>query len=203
MMQRENGNPVDWRANQQEGTAGGGDLRREASRWRDAWPRRTEADDAFSTQAVLTRGPYARAESYGGEQSDPELDAVPPGPHRPLRVMLVDDHKIVRQGLAGLLRIEEDLEIVGEASDGQMAIDLAREIHPDVIVMDVSMPRVNGIEATRRISAELPGTRIVGLSMHERDDMALAMQEAGAVAYLSKDGPTESLLEAIRGDMRN
>ena len=116
-----------------------------------------------------------------------------------LRVLLVDDHKIVREGLAGLLELEKDIEVVGQAADGEMAIQLARELQPDVVSMDITMPRMNGIEATRQIKAEFPNMRIVGLSMHESSDMARAMQQAGAADYVSKDAPSEELLRAIRG----
>jgi DNA-binding NarL/FixJ family response regulator len=115
-----------------------------------------------------------------------------------LRILLVDDHKLLREGLTGLLHDEPDLEIVGEAQDGLMAIEKARELQPDVILMDISMPRMNGIEATRAISRELPKINIIGLSMHEKEDMAAAMREAGAVNYLPKDTPSTLLVDAIR-----
>jgi len=119
---------------------------------------------------------------------------------RRVRIMLVDDHQIVREGLAQLLKGIADCEVIGEAEDGEMAVDLARRLHPDVVVMDVSMPRLNGIEATRIICAEQPDCRIIGLSMHQQADMEHAMREAGAVAYLAKDGPSEALIKAIRGE---
>jgi DNA-binding NarL/FixJ family response regulator len=125
-----------------------------------------------------------------------------PGAHpqiRRVRVLLVDDHKIVREGLAGLLEMERDIEVIGQASDGQMAIELVRQLRPDVVSMDITMPRMNGIEATRQITAEFPNVRVVGLSMHESSDMARAMQQAGAATYVSKDAPSEELLRAIRG----
>jgi len=118
---------------------------------------------------------------------------------RTIRLLLVDDHKIMRQGLARLLSTEVDIQLIGEAGDGQEALELVQQLRPDVIVMDVSMPRMDGIKATRRILQQHPDTRIIGLSMHEQDDMAQAMLEAGAAAYLTKGGPSESLFEAIRG----
>ena len=117
---------------------------------------------------------------------------------RRIRVLLVDDHRIVRAGLAGLLSIEPDLEIVGEAADGVDAVSMARNLKPDVICMDITMPRMNGIEATRIICNELPDIRIIALSMHDSRDMAVAMAEAGAAAYVQKDSPSERLLEALR-----
>ena len=115
-----------------------------------------------------------------------------------IRVVLVDDHAVVRQGLAGLLRLEPDIAIVGEASDGESAVALVRQVRPDVVLMDISMPGMNGIEATRIIHAEMPEVRVVGLSMFDQADQADAMREAGAVGYLTKSGPADELVEAIR-----
>jgi signal transduction histidine kinase/CheY-like chemotaxis protein len=115
-----------------------------------------------------------------------------------LRILLVDDHKMFRKGLGNLLREHPDLEIVAEAGDGLSAVKLAQELRPDVIVMDVAMPEMNGIEATRRVCELLPNVRVVGLSMHEEDDMARAMLDAGADVYLRKDGSLERLIETIR-----
>jgi len=115
-----------------------------------------------------------------------------------IRVLLADDHRILREGLAALLSEEPDLQIVGQAGDGLEAIDLARHTHPHVILMDVTMPRLDGIAATRHIMAEMSDVAVIGLSMHEEDDMAEAMHAAGAVAYLSKGGPSEDLIAAIR-----
>lgn len=122
---------------------------------------------------------------------------------RHVRVLLADDHQIVREGVMGLLQDEPDIEVVGEASDGLMAVEKALQIQPDVVVMDLSMPGLTGIEATRRILAERPNTRVVGLSMHEEADMAAAMREFGAVAYLTKDGSSDALIAAIRGERRS
>jgi len=115
-----------------------------------------------------------------------------------IRVMLVDDHMVMRQGLARLLREEPDLEIVGEASDGESALKLVRQVLPDVVLMDINMPRMNGIECTRIIHTEMPGVKIIGLSMFEEAERAAAMRKAGAAAYLTKSGPSEAVLAAIR-----
>jgi DNA-binding NarL/FixJ family response regulator len=90
------------------------------------------------------------------------------------------------------------MELIGEAGDGQEAVELAIRTQPDVVVMDVAMPRLNGIEATRRILAALPQTRVVGLSMHKREDMEKAMREAGAVDYVPKGDSAEKLIDRIR-----
>jgi len=140
------------------------------------------------------------------ESAAPKLFAVASQPspapkHAPsgkIRVLLADDHEILRQGLAGLLEEEPDIEVVGHASDGQVAVDLARSLLPDVVVMDVTMPRLNGVEATKRICAELAGVQVIGLSMHERAEMAVAMRKAGAVAFIPKDESSASLVIAIR-----
>jgi CheY-like chemotaxis protein len=117
----------------------------------------------------------------------------------PIRVLLVDDHRIVREGLAQLLNGTPGIKVVGEAEDGYEAIDLARRLKPDVVVMDVSMPRMTGIEATRLIKADLPECCIIGLSMHDSAEMETSMREAGASVYLAKDGPSEVLINTIRG----
>lgn len=116
-----------------------------------------------------------------------------------VRVLLVDDHKMMREGLLRLLQLYPDIEVVGEASDGAVAVELARRTHPDVILMDVTMPHMGGVEATRRITHELPSVRVIGLSMHIEADMADRMRKAGAVHYLSKSADPDTVIEAIRG----
>jgi CheY-like chemotaxis protein len=120
------------------------------------------------------------------------------GSERKISVILVDDHIVMRQGLAGLLRAESDIEIIGEASDGQSAVDLIRKLRPDVVLMDISMPGMDGIQATRIIHKEIPEVRIIGLSMFQEAAQQTAMLEAGAATYLTKTGPAEGLIEAIR-----
>jgi PAS domain S-box-containing protein len=115
-----------------------------------------------------------------------------------ISVLLVDDHKIVREGLTGLLELEPDIVVVGEAADGPHAVDLAAKLKPDVVIMDINLGEMNGIEATKAILAERPATKIIGLSMHVDRDVATAMRAAGARAYLSKGGPSEDLIDAIR-----
>jgi DNA-binding NarL/FixJ family response regulator len=115
-----------------------------------------------------------------------------------IRIVLVEDHIVTRQGLAGLLRLEPDMEIVGEASDAESGLSLIREIHPDVVLMDIGLPGMNGIEATRLIHAELPNVHVIGLSMFEEAERAAAMRQAGAVNYLTKSGPSDKVIAAIR-----
>ncbi len=116
--------------------------------------------------------------------------------------LLVDDHVVMRQGLARFLRAEQDKHIVAEASDGEAAVNLARKLLPEIILMDVSMPGMNGIEATRIIHAELPDIRIIGLSMFAEDERAAAMRAAGAADYLTKSGPADTLIASIRTCVR-
>lgn len=115
-----------------------------------------------------------------------------------IRVLLADDHAIVRDSLARLLQMQEGIEVVGRAGDGQEAVDLAMTLKPDVIVMDVSMPRLNGIQATSRIKTALPYVCVIGLSMHRQADMAANMKAAGASQYLAKTSAPAELIQAIR-----
>jgi CheY-like chemotaxis protein len=112
-----------------------------------------------------------------------------------IRVLLVDDHAMVRQGLRSILDGYPNLHIIAEAGDGEEAITLARLLKPDVVVMDVNMPRLDGIEATRRIREELPETLVVGLSVNEH--VVKSMKAAGATAFLTKESAADHLYEAI------
>ncbi len=114
------------------------------------------------------------------------------------RVLLADDHSVMRRGLKLLLEGEEDIRVVGEASDGEEACRMAHELQPDIILMDFSMPRMDGVQATRCIHRELPNIRIIGLSMYEEEDRAAAIISAGAVAYVNKSEDPKALLSAIR-----
>ncbi|MCE5325638.1 MAG: PAS domain S-box protein [Planctomycetaceae bacterium] len=118
-----------------------------------------------------------------------------------IRVLLVDDHIVVRQGLARLLDEEGGIAVVGEASDGPAALDCVRQLRPDVVLMDINMPHMDGIEATQTIHAEHPDVRIIGLSMFAQEERADAMRKAGAAAYLSKSGPWQDLIAAIRASV--
>jgi PAS domain S-box-containing protein len=128
------------------------------------------------------------------------LSSVLRPPFSVLRVVLADDHEVVRQGLAALLGDEGTIEVVGEAANGREAVELAERLHPDVVLMDVSMPVMSGAEATRRIKQDLPRTRIVLLSMREEPEVRQKMQEVGADSYVLKTAPYKELLAAIRGE---
>lgn len=121
-----------------------------------------------------------------------------PSAERPVRVILADDHKILREGIVGMLELQPDIEVIAQASSGREAVELARQHQPDVVVMDINMPVMNGIEATRLLKHEMPTLCVIGLSMHTEQDLASAMRQAGAVNYLSKDGPIEDLILAIQ-----
>jgi DNA-binding NarL/FixJ family response regulator len=122
----------------------------------------------------------------------------PPAANPRIRVVLADDHRIVRDGLRSLLGHETDMDVVGMASDGLEAVRLARELQPDVLVTDVAMPGLNGLEAIRRIHSEQPAVRLLCLSMHDDSRMVLAVLNAGASGYVLKDSSSEELATAIR-----
>jgi DNA-binding NarL/FixJ family response regulator len=112
--------------------------------------------------------------------------------------MLADDHTVFRQGLKSLLALEEDIKIVSEAANGKEAIDYAQQLRPDIVIMDINMPILNGLEATKKIKAELPGTKIIILTSQGDDKSIFSLIEAGAEGYLLKDVAAESLVSAIR-----
>lgn len=119
-------------------------------------------------------------------------------PLRKIRVLLADDHTLIRQGLRALLEREADIKVIGEARNGREAVHQVVALKPDVVVMDISMPRLNGFEATQRIAAESPGTRVVALSMHKEAHHVHALLRAGAKGYVPKDAPVSELLAAVR-----
>lgn len=120
----------------------------------------------------------------------------------PIRVMLVDDHPVVTSGLRGMLEGSRDLEIVGEASDGVEAIETAQRLKPDVIVMDVMMPRLDGIEACREIMERLPSTQVLMLTASTEKDAVIEAVAAGATGYLQKYSGGEELEQAVRDIVR-
>lgn len=117
----------------------------------------------------------------------------------PIRIMIADDQEIIRQGLTIILDHQDDMTVVGQAEDGQQAVEMARALKPDVILMDIKMPRVNGIQATRTITSEMPHTQVIILTTYDTDDWVFDGVRAGAQAYLLKDASTEELTAAIRG----
>jgi len=117
---------------------------------------------------------------------------------KPIRLLIADDHNIVRKGLKVLLATEKDMQVVGEAENGARAVEKAADLVPDVILMDIVMPEMDGIEATRRITADRPESRILVLTSFAADDKVFPAVKAGALGYLLKDSTPEQLVEAIR-----
>jgi DNA-binding NarL/FixJ family response regulator len=114
------------------------------------------------------------------------------------RILLADDHRIMREGLKSMLREEPDMSVAGEAENGRQAIEMAEELAPDIVVMDIGMPDLNGIEATRRIVADTAGVKVIALSMHSDRRFVAEVLKAGASGYVLKDGAFEELAVAIR-----
>jgi DNA-binding NarL/FixJ family response regulator len=119
-----------------------------------------------------------------------------------IHILLADDHAVVRQGFKMILAAQPDMEIVGEAGNGREALDLASQLQPDVIVMDVAMPELNGIEATRRVADVSPRSRVLALSMHKDSVYVREILRAGARGYLLKDSVSSDLLAAVRAIAR-
>src|ERR1019366_7806212 len=119
-------------------------------------------------------------------------------PMKRIRILLADDHAVVRHGFKMILSAQTDMEIVGEAGNGREAVDLAAELRPDVVVMDVAMPELNGIEATRRLTAANPHIRVIALSMHKDSVYVREILRAGARGYLLKDSGPADLVAAVR-----
>lgn len=118
-----------------------------------------------------------------------------------MKILLCDDQAVIRDGLELLLQLEKDIQVVGSASDGAEAIDLASQKQPDLILMDLKMPGVNGIEATRQIRAKFPDIKILVLTTYDDDEWLFDAIRAGASGYLLKDTPRQKIIEAIRGTM--
>jgi DNA-binding NarL/FixJ family response regulator len=119
-----------------------------------------------------------------------------------IRVLLADDQAIIRTGLTIILNHQDDIEVVGQAADGLEAVELAQKLQPDVVLMDIKMPHLNGIQATRQIVSALPRTQIIILTTYDTDDWVFDGIRAGAVGYLLKDTSGDNLAEAVRGALR-
>lgn len=115
-----------------------------------------------------------------------------------IRVVLADDHSVVRKGVREFLEEEPDIEVIGEASDGQQAVDLAVQLQPDVIVMDIKMPLLSGVDATKRIRSSAPGVRVLALTAFDDDPYVFGLLEAGASGYVLKTAESAELVRAIR-----
>src|SRR5512136_911705 len=115
-----------------------------------------------------------------------------------LKVLIVDDHQVVRQGLRTFLELHEDINVVGEAGDGMAAVEMVRQLAPDVVLMDLVMPRLDGIAATRQVKALGGNTRVIALTSFTEDDKVFPAIQAGASSYLLKDVSPDDLVEAIR-----
>jgi DNA-binding NarL/FixJ family response regulator len=115
-----------------------------------------------------------------------------------IRILLAEDQTLMRQGLKTLLELEDDLRVIGEAEDGSQAVKLALELHPEIVLMDVQMPLMNGVEATAALCQAWPGAKVIILTTFDRDDYVFQGVRAGALGYLLKDSPAEKLYETIR-----
>ena len=147
-------------------------------------------DGTVPNTVPLARKPEA-AEQAGATG---ELEPV----DHPIRVLIADDHAMVRQGLCGLLAAYGNIQVVGEAADGEEAVTLTIQLQPEVVLMDVNMPQMDGIEATRRIKQIIPATIVIGLSVQNAAHVGRVMREAGAAAFLNKEAAVEDLYQTIQ-----
>lgn len=123
-------------------------------------------------------------------------------PEYKIKVLIADDHQVVRQGLRTFLELQPDIEVVGEAGDGREAVEMVRQLHPDVVLMDLMMPRMDGINATKQVKAEVKGVKVIALTSFTEDDKVFPAIQAGASSYLLKDVSPDDLAEAIRAAQR-
>lgn len=158
-----------------------------------------------ATRLGITHGASFNAiETLGARSSGPKdfptagPDSRSGGMGQKIRILLADDHAVVRQGLGRILAAEPDMEIIAEAANGREAVERAEDLKPDVVVMDVAMPEVNGIEATRALMASSPQIKILAVSMHKEAVYVREILRAGARGYLIKDAQDQDLVEAVR-----
>lgn len=142
--------------------------------------------------------PLKNGETANGCQS-PAVEAK----FDPIRVLLADDHKMIRQGLTILLQAEADIEVIGEAENGIEAIEKAHLLQPDVVILDVNMPEMDGIQAASRIAKEMPAVKVIALSVYNEQHAADVMRSAGVFEYIPKGSPLEHLIATIRACQRN
>lgn len=119
-----------------------------------------------------------------------------------IRILVADDHQIVREGVCMILATQKDFDVIGEAATGREALEMARTLHPDVVVMDLSMPDMTGIEATERIRKEIPEVQVLALTMHEEESYVFELLRVGAAGYVLKRAAAEDLVSAIRATRR-
>ncbi len=149
------------------------------------------------SSAIFREGRKGGEKVPAPEIKKPDLTAA----GEKLRIIIADDHSVVRRGLVSVISLDPNIDIVAEAENGEEALEKTRELYPDVVVMDVSMPVLDGIEATRRLKAEMPGIKVIGLSMFDDEDIRRRMLKNGASAYFCKSGPLEDFLAILR-DLR-
>lgn len=148
--------------------------------------------------------PAGRADSAraaGGENLPEEVPQQPVEERGKIRLLVVDDHAVVRKGIIEVLQRQPEMEVIGEAADGEQAIVETRRLHPTTVLMDLSLPGISGVEATRAITKEMPEVHVIGLSMYRNGEAAKEMQEAGADGYIPKDCPIDQLIAAIYDTM--
>lgn len=159
------------------------------NKWREGYSMREIVSETNGTNETLDK---AVQESESGDQENTRV----------IRVLLADDHALVREGTRRLIEAESELEVVAEAANGEDAIESARQLHPDIAIMDIAMPGIGGIEATRIIKASCPETAILVLSAYDDEPYLVALLEAGAAGFLLKNVNGRELVEAIRAVAR-
>ena len=151
--------------------------------------------------SILCRDCFQKSDDsndYWSDPISPKDRNVDPKHECPLRVIVVDDHKEMRKALIRSLDCQRGIQVVGEAASGQEALELSRKLKPDVVVIEFSMPVMNGVEATRQIKAEMPKVRVIGLSMYDSELIGLIMRHAGAEHFMSKTDSLSELPDAVR-----
>ncbi|WPD18136.1 response regulator transcription factor [Thermaerobacter composti] len=156
------------------------------------------AADRPRTQVAQAAAGGAAGPASGGTSPAAGGSGGEGGGPRPIRVLVADDHAILRDGIRTLLEAQPDIAVVGEAADGREAVELARRLRPDVVLLDIGMPGMNGIEATRAILKERPETRVLILSMHDNEEYIFPILEAGAAGYVLKRSAATELVSALR-----